>query len=238
LPHSSGVWQRPSVVVPARRRRFRGSPPRPQDRNEAAEVHRSGPVEAARKKREVPTAERSGRKTYCRWAAGAALALAGTFCLASGASADAGSRQVVRDSAVPIVSALSLTGPASNSTTMAAATASSATGPGATKAAPPAGLVPQPAWPAWPARPAGPDNASLSATTVSSGEREVAGAAVIAPGGLWSGGPLQAAIILSVPTAVGVLVIAFIVLQWLVDRRDPTLVEAPVRRDHDSVGFE
>lgn len=69
-------------------------------------------------------------------------------------------------------------------------------------------------------------------------EREVAGPAVITPGGLWSGGPLQGATILSVPMALGLLLIGFIVLQWLVDRRDPKLVEAPARKDDDSLGFE
>jgi hypothetical protein len=38
--------------------------------------------------------------------------------------------------------------------------------------------------------------------------------------------------------ALGLLLIGFIVLQWLVDRRDPKLVEAPARKDDDSLGFE
>jgi hypothetical protein len=176
-------------------------------------VDGSGPVEAATKMREVPTAERNGGKTYCRWAAGAVLVLTGVLCLSSSAWADAGS-QVARAPAVPIVSVHSVRGPTSSSTTAVAV---------------PIGLVDRPI------RHYGP---SLPATTVLPAEREVAGPAVIAPGGLWSGGPLQAATILSVPTALGGLVIAFIVLQWLVDRRDPTLVEAPVRKDNDSIGFE
>lgn len=69
-------------------------------------------------------------------------------------------------------------------------------------------------------------------------EREVAGPAVIAPGGLWSGGPLRAAAILSLPMALGGVMFAFIVLQWFVDRRDPKFAEAPARKDDDSVGFE
>jgi hypothetical protein len=82
------------------------------------------------------------------------------------------------------------------------------------------------------------DAAPALATTVPALEREVAGPAVITPGGLWSGGPLQGATILSLPMALGVLLIGFIVLQWLVDRRDPKLVEAPARKDDDSLGFE
>jgi hypothetical protein len=70
------------------------------------------------------------------------------------------------------------------------------------------------------------------------GERVIGGAAVISPDALWAGGPLQAPTILSLPLTLGGLVLAFVVIQWLVDRRDPKLVEAPVRKDDDSVGFE
>ena len=41
-----------------------------------------------------------------------------------------------------------------------------------------------------------------------------------------------------VTPALGVLVVAFIGLQWLIDRRDPKFVDAPARKDDDSVGFE
>jgi hypothetical protein len=41
-----------------------------------------------------------------------------------------------------------------------------------------------------------------------------------------------------VPIALGGLVIVFMVVQWLIDRRDPKFVEAPARKDDGSVGFE
>ena len=61
---------------------------------------------------------------------------------------------------------------------------------------------------------------------------------MIAPGGLWSGGAVRAARILSLPLALSGIVFALIVLQWFLDRRDPKLVDAPVRKDEDSLGFE
>ena len=66
----------------------------------------------------------------------------------------------------------------------------------------------------------------------------VAGRAVVSTGSGWSGGPLQAGTILSVPLGLAVLVVAFMVVQWLVDRRDPKLVDAPAHKDEDTVGFE
>jgi hypothetical protein len=44
--------------------------------------------------------------------------------------------------------------------------------------------------------------------------------------------------ILSLPMALGALLIGFVVLQWFLDRRDPKLVDAPARKDDDSIGFE
>jgi hypothetical protein len=73
---------------------------------------------------------------------------------------------------------------------------------------------------------------------VPAGERQVASPGVVSPGALWFGGRLRAATSASVPLALGVLVVVFIGLQWLIDRRDPKFVEAPARKDDDSVGFE
>lgn len=44
--------------------------------------------------------------------------------------------------------------------------------------------------------------------------------------------------ILSVPAALAGLAVVFFVLQWLIDRRDPKFVDAPLREDDDSVGFD
>ena len=197
--------------------RFRTPPSTPQGLYKAARCGQKRPGGSRYQDAEVPTAERNGSKMYCRWVAGAALVVAGIVGSASSAWAGAGS-QAVEAPAVPIVSVRSVMGPVSVLSPRAA-----------TNTAAPAGL---------PARPTRRYAPSVPATTVSPGEQEVAGPVVIATGGFWSGGPLQAATILSVPTAVGGLVIAFIVLQWLVDRRDPKFVEAPVHKDHDSVGFE
>jgi hypothetical protein len=41
-----------------------------------------------------------------------------------------------------------------------------------------------------------------------------------------------------VPYTLGALILVFVVAQWLVDRRDPKFVDAPARKDDDSVGFE
>lgn len=70
------------------------------------------------------------------------------------------------------------------------------------------------------------------------GERGVAGHRTVTGGGLWSGGTVQAATRLSVPIALGALVLIFVIVQWLVDWRDPKFVEAPARKDDDSVGFD
>ena len=32
--------------------------------------------------------------------------------------------------------------------------------------------------------------------------------------------------------------VVIVIVQWLIDRRDPKFVEAPARKDDDSVGFE
>ena len=74
--------------------------------------------------------------------------------------------------------------------------------------------------------------------TVPVGEKGVTGERTVKGGGLWSGGTLQAATRLSVPIALGALVLVFVVVQWLVDWRDPKFVEAPARKEDDSVGFD
>ena len=70
------------------------------------------------------------------------------------------------------------------------------------------------------------------------GERLVDGQPVINVGGAWAGGSLAAATTLSIPIAFGGVVLLFVIIQWLIDRRDPKFVEAPARKDDDSVGFE
>jgi hypothetical protein len=61
--------------------------------------------------------------------------------------------------------------------------------------------------------------------------------AVLAALGLCAGGFWMAQAH-SLPLALAVAATGFVVLQWLVDRRDPKFVEAPARRDDDSLGFE
>jgi hypothetical protein len=70
------------------------------------------------------------------------------------------------------------------------------------------------------------------------GESLFGGQPSIPPRRAWSGGSLQAGTILNVPFALAALVVVFVVAQWLIDRRDPKFVEAPARKDDDSVGFE
>jgi hypothetical protein len=53
----------------------------------------------------------------------------------------------------------------------------------------------------------------------------------------WPGASLKAATKLSIPILLGVLVAVFVVLQGLIDRRDPKLTRAPERGEDDSVGF-
>ena len=57
-------------------------------------------------------------------------------------------------------------------------------------------------------------------------------------GGVWSGGDLQASTRIEVPVTFGGLLVVFILVQWLIDHRDPRFVEAPARKEDDSVGFE
>ncbi|HTW09468.1 MAG TPA: hypothetical protein VME46_18320 [Acidimicrobiales bacterium] len=56
--------------------------------------------------------------------------------------------------------------------------------------------------------------------------------------GLWAAGPLRAAASHTVPLAFSSAALGFVVLQWLVDRRDPKFVDAPTRKNDDSIGFE
>jgi hypothetical protein len=61
---------------------------------------------------------------------------------------------------------------------------------------------------------------------------------MIAAGGPWHGPSLKAATGLAVPIAIGGAVAAFILVQALIDRRDPKLSAAPQRGRDDTVGFE
>ena len=83
-----------------------------------------------------------------------------------------------------------------------------------------------------------PSRVALPVVTVPVGERSVGGASVVPGTGPWEEASLQAATSLSVPLALGGVVVVFIVVQWLIDRRDPKFVEAPARKDDDSVGFD
>jgi hypothetical protein len=56
--------------------------------------------------------------------------------------------------------------------------------------------------------------------------------------GPWQGVSLRAAGRLSIPILFGLAVALFIILQALIDRRDPKLSRAPERGDDDTVGFE
>jgi hypothetical protein len=74
--------------------------------------------------------------------------------------------------------------------------------------------------------------------TVPLGERGIGGSSVVPGGGQWHGASLQADTSLSVPLALGGAVLVFIIVQWLIDRRDPKFVDAPARKDDDSIGFD
>ncbi len=79
--------------------------------------------------------------------------------------------------------------------------------------------------------------APRTTTTLPFGER-AGGAGLISPSGLWEGGALDVGTILSVPATLAGLAVVFFVLQWLIDRRDPKFVDAPLREDDDSIGFD
>jgi hypothetical protein len=69
------------------------------------------------------------------------------------------------------------------------------------------------------------------------GER-AGGAGLISPSRRWEGGALNVGTILSVPATLAGLAAVFFVLQWLIDHRDPRFLDAPLRKDEDSVGFD
>jgi hypothetical protein len=83
-----------------------------------------------------------------------------------------------------------------------------------------------------------PSRAALPVVTVPVGERSVGGVSVVPGTGRWEGASLQAATSLSLPLALGGVVLVFVVVQWLIDRRDPKFVEAAARKEDDSVGFD
>lgn len=59
---------------------------------------------------------------------------------------------------------------------------------------------------------------------------------ILSSGG-WRGVSLQAAVDLRVPMLFAAAVLLFVLLQALVDRRDPKVLQAPERGDDDTVGF-
>lgn len=59
---------------------------------------------------------------------------------------------------------------------------------------------------------------------------------ILSSGG-WQGISLQAAVDLRIPMLFGAAVLLFVLLQALVDRRDPKVSRAPERGDDDTVGF-
>ncbi len=83
-----------------------------------------------------------------------------------------------------------------------------------------------------------PPGPMLSPPLVPLGESLAGGQHVIPAAPLWSGGSLQARTTVNVPLALAGLVVAFALTQWLIDRRDPKFVQAPSRKDDDSIGFE
>jgi hypothetical protein len=60
---------------------------------------------------------------------------------------------------------------------------------------------------------------------------------VLANGG-WKGVSLRAATNLKVPILFGVVVALFVLVQAMIDRRDPKMSRAPERNDDDTVGFQ
>ncbi len=83
-----------------------------------------------------------------------------------------------------------------------------------------------------------PPGPMLAPPLVPLGESLAGGENVIPATPLWTGGSLQARTTVNVPLALAGLVLAFALTQWLIDRRDPKFVEAPSRKDDDSIGFE
>jgi hypothetical protein len=86
-------------------------------------------------------------------------------------------------------------------------------------------------------RPAG-EPASSSPNAVPQGEPAADAQQVVSIGAFRDGGSLNAATGQRVPFALGALILIFVVVQWLIDRRDPKFVEAPAKKDDDSIGFE
>lgn len=60
---------------------------------------------------------------------------------------------------------------------------------------------------------------------------------MVEAGGPWKGPSLKAASGLTIPIAFGFAVGLFLVLQALIDRRDPKVARAPERSRDDTVGF-
>ncbi len=86
-------------------------------------------------------------------------------------------------------------------------------------------------------RPAG-ERASSSPIAVPKVERAANAQQVVSIGASWDGSSLNAPTGQRVPFTLGTLILVFVVVQWLIDRRDPKFVEAPARKDDDSIGFE
>ena len=76
------------------------------------------------------------------------------------------------------------------------------------------------------------------AVRVPPGERVIDGQQVSSIGAQWDGGSPNTSTGQLVPFALGALVLIFVFVQWLIDRRDPKFVEAPARKYEDSIGFE
>lgn len=80
--------------------------------------------------------------------------------------------------------------------------------------------------------------ASSVPITVPPGDRLIDGQEVISIRSPWDGGSLDASTSQLVPFALGGLMLVFVFVQWLIDRRDPKFVEAPARKHEGSIGFE
>jgi hypothetical protein len=121
------------------------------------------------------------------------------------------------------------TGPSSGSTSLALGGSAPITGVAAVI------QVAQTQTPGAPAAKGANGNAA-SASGIPSVKGVAAEPMTLANGG-WKGVSLRAATNLKVPILFGVVVALFVLVQALIDRRDPKMSRAPERNDDDTVGF-
>lgn len=176
-----------------------------------------------RRCREVPTAERIRGKLLWRCAASASLVVA--LAVVPAGTAEAGSPVLplpTTSRPVPVTSVPSSSGlvPTSSPARGGARGGAPSTSPSQVGSAT-TGLVP----------------GGAPATTLPAVKGYVGGSDV-SIADMWSGGDLQASTNLQIPITFGGLLVVFVLVQWLIDHRDPRFVEAPARKEDDSVGFD